>query len=94
MIDLEKYYKTKYNDSIQYIKPQKKSVSEIKDSELFFETEEVEKDNYNLIKPKRELSIFSNKCKYCKKSTIKQLDRECYLRYDCCFECSIRFEEK
>lgn len=93
-MSIEKYYKNKFNESVFVINPEKKLISQIKDLESLVESEQIEKDNYKIIRPKRELSLFLNKCKYCEKSVIKQLDRTHYLRYDCCYECYVKFEEK
>lgn len=90
---LENYYKNKFNEKIFHVSQKSKSILFIEDLESKVESEEIEKENYKIIKPKRNLSVFSNKCKYCPKSAIKELDRLYYLKYNCCYECYVKFEE-
>lgn len=88
-----KYYKNKYKEDIAILQNKSKSVSSIADLESLIETEEIEKENYTITKPKRNLSLFGKQCKYCKNSIFKEIDIVQYMKYNSCNLCYILYEE-
>lgn len=90
---IEKYYKQKYKEDISIISTRQKIISNIENIEDKIEYENIEKDGYEIIKTKRNTSVFDNKCKHCKSSVYKEVDRVYYLKYGCCEQCYIYKEE-
>lgn len=88
-----KYYKNKFNEDLVLLQNKTRSVSSIVDLESSIEKEEIEKEDYSIIKPKRNLSLFSKQCKYCKNSLFKEKDIICYNKHNCCDSCYILYEE-
>jgi hypothetical protein len=92
-LTLEKLYKKKFNEEIKYFSSKIKASKDILDLEKDLEKDETEKDGYKIIHPKRKLSLFDQKCKYCGKTPFKKEDKLHYLIYSCCTECFIIKEE-
>lgn len=91
--NIEKLFKNQYSENIIYISEKKKTISNIEDLEQQIKTEEITKDDYKIIKPLRNLSLFSNKCKYCKQAAIKEIDNTYYIKYKSCYKCFVINEE-
>ncbi len=89
---LEKFYKNKFNENIFHVKSQNKSAEFIEDLDQNFDQEEVNKENFTITKPKRNTSLFSNKCSKCNKSILKDVDRSIYLKHNKCYICYIETE--
>lgn len=91
---LDKYYRKKFNEDIFIINTKQKSVSNIGNLEENIVYETIEKDGYEIKKVNRAASLFSNICKYCKNSAVKDNDRIMYIKYGCCESCYILKEEQ
>ena len=93
LLSIEKLYKEKYKEEIPIISEKRKTISNIEDLEISVKSEEINKENYTIVKPLRNVSIFSNKCKYCNNPTIKEIDNTYYLKYNSCYKCYVLNEE-
>lgn len=93
LVNIEKLYKEKYKEEIPIISEKRKTISNIEDLESTVKSEEINKENYTIVKPLRNISIFSNKCKYCKNSIVKEMDNSYYLKYNSCYKCYVLNEE-
>jgi hypothetical protein len=90
---LEKYYKSKFGEDIGYITAKQKIVSKINNIEEEIVYETIEKENYQILKTKKNNCLFSNKCKYCNKGVTKEEDRIRFIKNNCCELCFIQNEE-
>jgi hypothetical protein len=91
---IEKYYKNKFGEDICILSAKQKIVSKIENLEDNIKYETKEEEGYEIRKSIRNLSLFSNKCKYCEKSTVKENDRINFIKHNCCERCYILYEEQ
>jgi hypothetical protein len=91
---IEKYYKDKFGEDICILNAKQKITSKIENLEDNIKYEIIEQDGYEMKRTVRNLSLFSNKCKYCQKGTVKENDRINFIKYKCCEKCYILYEEQ
>lgn len=89
---IEQYFKNKFEESPIILSTATKNAEHIK--EINSESEEIQLDeNIKLIKPKREISLFNQKCKHCQKSIFKKQDISIFYKHNYCYECYVQFGE-
>lgn len=90
---LEKYFEKTFNETLFYVSENNKNAHFIEDLDKKVQSEILNREGYQITKPKRTTSIFQNKCKRCQKAVLKNMDLSIYYRYNYCYECFVRYEE-
>lgn len=93
LIKLEKYFQEKYKEPVFQVPEQSKNSRFIIDLSTKIQNIEEKKNEYSIIKPKRNTSVFEQKCKHCDKFVYKKLDLSTYYKSNYCYDCYIRYEE-
>lgn len=92
--EAEEYFEKKYKERFTIITAKQKNSKDIVHLEDKLVKKNIERDTFTITSPSRNLTLFNNKCKYCKCGCVKDNDRFHYLKYGTCTNCYILHEER